>query len=153
VTITRADEPWADGDKLLRQADGVVIFLAEGARWAQMDPRRQEALAKLAARGGGIVGLHWGIGTKDAKPIERVLKVLGGCHGGPDRKYQVVEVETQVADPRHPIAAGIDPFKVRDEFYYRLKFVKSEGTVRPVLRVPIDGRPETVAWSWERPDG
>jgi hypothetical protein len=25
--------------------------------------------------------------------------------------------------------------------------------VRPILRVPIDGQSETVAWAWERPDG
>src|SRR5262249_19616150 len=46
---------------------------------------------------------------------------------------------------------GLNDFKVHDEFYYRLKFPK-DG-VRPILRVPIDGAAETVAWTWERPDG
>jgi type 1 glutamine amidotransferase len=153
LATARADEPWAHGPRLLQQADGVVIFLAEGAKWTQNDPRRREALAKLASRRGGIVALHWGIGTKDAKPIDPFLQLVGGCHGGPDRKYKVFEADAQVADSEHPIARGIKDFKVRDEFYYRLKFVKPEGAVRPVLRVAVDGRPETVAWSWQRPDG
>jgi type 1 glutamine amidotransferase len=153
VTVVRADEPWAEGPKILAAADGVVIFLAEGAKWARQDPRRQEALAKLAARGGGMVALHWGIGTKDKENIAPFLKLLGGCHGGPDRKYKVLETEARVADPRHPIAAGITSFKVRDEFYYRLKFVEPAGSIRPVLKVPIEGQEETVAWSWERRDG
>jgi type 1 glutamine amidotransferase len=152
VTV-RADGRWAEGPDLLQRADGVVLYLAEGARWIHSDPQRHEAFARLAARKGGLVALHWAIGTKDAEPIDGFVKLLGGCHGGPDRKYKVVEAEAVVADPRHPIATGVGNFRVRDEFYYRLKFVQPEGSVRPVLQVPLDGRNETVAWSWERPDG
>lgn len=153
VTTVRADEPWAEGDELLDRADGVVLYLAEGARWSQKNPKRAAALSRLAARGAGIVALHWAIGTKDAQPIEPFLKLLGGCHGGPDRKYKILETEIRVPSANHPITAGIRNFKVRDEFYYQLKFVKPEGSVRPVLQALIEGKPETVAWSWERPDG
>ncbi|MCI0465154.1 MAG: ThuA domain-containing protein, partial [Gemmataceae bacterium] len=138
VTIVRADNPWPEGPDLLQRADGVVFFLAEGARWMSQDPRRLEALGKLAARRGGLVGLHWAIGTRDAKPIDNCLKLLGGCHGGPDRKYQILETEAQVADPRHPITFGITPFRARDEFYYQLKFVRAAKRIQPVLQVPID---------------
>jgi type 1 glutamine amidotransferase len=153
VTTVSADEPWKEGPELMQRADGVVLFLAEGARWMHQDPKRLEALAKLAARGGGLVVLHWAMGTKDAKYIDGCLKLLGGCHGGPDRKYKVLETDAQIADPKHPLAAGIKDFRVKDEFYYQLKFVKAEESVKPVLRVTIDDKPETVAWSWERPDG
>ena len=138
---------------MLARSDGVVLFLSEGARWMNHDPKRREALAKMAARGGGIVALHWAMGTKDAKNIEGCLQLLGGCHGGPDRKYKVVDTDAAIADRKHPISTGIKDFHVRDEFYYRLKFVKGEKAVHPVMRVTIDDQPETVAWSWERPDG
>jgi type 1 glutamine amidotransferase len=153
VEVVRADGPWKEGPELLGRADGVVLFVAEGAKWIADDAKRRQAFRDLAARGGGIVALHWAIGTRDAKPIDGFLALVGGCHGGPDRKYTVIEAEVQVADPRHPVTSGIDPFRVRDEFYYRLKFVQPEGSIRPVLRVPIGGQPETVAWAWERPDG
>jgi hypothetical protein len=148
-----ADEPWREGPELLDKADGVVLYLAEGAKWLQNDRGRHEALKKLAARGGGIVALHWAIGTKDAKNIEGFVKLVGGCHGGPDRQYTVLQANATVADAKHPIATGIKNFGVRDEFYYKLKFVQPEGAVKPVLQVAIDGQVETVAWSWERPDG
>src|SRR5262249_49482120 len=61
--------------------------------------------------------------------------------------------EAKVADAKHPIAAGVGNFKVKDEFYYQLKFVKGDDGLKPILRVPIDGQDETVAWAWERPDG
>src|SRR5262245_7353942 len=38
ITTVRADEPWKEGPELLGRADGVVLFLAEGARWMQHDP-------------------------------------------------------------------------------------------------------------------
>ena len=152
ITTVRADEPWREGPELIARADGVVLFLSEGARWMNHDPKRRKALATMAKRGGGITVLHWGMGTKDAKNIDGCLQLLGGCHGGPDRKYKVVETEAAIADRKHPIAAGIKDFRVREEFYYRLKFIKTDKGIHPLLRVTIEGQPETVAWSWERPD-
>ena len=151
ILTLKADGRWPEGPELLDRADGAVLFLAEGAKWIAADPQRQQAFARLAARGGGLVALHWAIGTKDAQPIESFLQLLGGCHGGPDRKYKVVEEEVLVADAQHPIATGIQNFRVKDEFYYQLKFVQPAAGLRPVLRVKLDGQLETVAWSWERP--
>jgi hypothetical protein len=153
VMSLRADEPWKEGPELLARADGVVLFLAEGARWMEHDPKRKEALLKVAARGGSIVALHWAMGTKDAGPIENCVALLGGCHGGPDRKYKVLETDAHIVDAKHPIATGLRDFRVKDEFYYQLKFAKPEGSVKPILQVAIDGKKETVAWAWERPDG
>ena len=153
VTIVRADNPWKEGPELLAKADGVVLYLAEGAHWIAADTRRQEAFRKLAARGGGLVGLHWAIGTRDAEPIAGFLQLLGGCHGGPDRKYQVIETEVQIAARDHAICRGLDNFRVHEEFYYRLKFAKPLRSVQPLLRASLDGQMETVAWSWQRPEG
>ncbi len=153
VTVVSGDEPWTDGPGLISEADGIVIFLSEGARWCVADPRRHEALAQLAARGGGFVALHWALGTREAEPIAPFLQLFGGCHGGPDRKYQVIRTELRPAAPAHPIAAGITPLQLRDEFYYRLKFVDATPGIEPVLQATIDGQRETVAWAWQRPDG
>jgi trehalose utilization protein len=153
VRLEHADEPWAEGPARLAQADGCVLFLSEGAKWADADPRRYEALTRLAARGGGLVGLHWGIGAKDAEHIEPYLRLLGGCHGGPDRRYTVIETQWQAKDG-HPITTAVAPrLQVRDEFYFRLKFAQPADTIEPLIRVPIEGRDETVAWAWQRPDG
>lgn len=153
VTAVRADGAWKDGPGLIDRADGVVLFLSEGAKWASADAERYRALSRLAARGGGLAALHWALGTKDAGPVADFVKLQGGCHGGPDRKYRELEAAVEVADPDHPIAAGVRDFRVKDEFYYRLKFARPAGGVTPLLRVPIDGEKETVAWAWERPDG
>ena len=153
VKIVRADEPWTEGPDLIDQADGVVIFLSEGAKWASRDAKRLAALQRLAKRGGALVGLHWGVGTRDAKNIEAYVNLVGACHGGPDRKHKVVEADLRVVDKRHPITRGIEDLHVREELYYRLKTAKPAERVRPILKAKIDGRDEMVSWAWERPDG
>ncbi|MEX2111794.1 MAG: ThuA domain-containing protein [Pirellulales bacterium] len=153
VQFVNADEPWAEGPELLKAADGAVLFLAEGARWCQADPRRYDALAQLAARGGGLSVLHWGMGTRSAEPIQPFLKLFGACHGGPDRKYQVVDTDVRISDPAHPIARGLKDFRIRDEFYYQLKRVAPADGLHPLLDAMIDDRLQMVAWAYERPDG
>ena len=152
VMIVKAEGKWENGPELIERSDGIVIFLAEGAKWAQQDEKRFAALKRATKRGAGLVGLHWGIGCKDDKYIAEWLPLLGGCHGGADRKYQVLETDV-TPNPKSPVAAGLSPFRVKDEFYYRLKFVKPEGSVRPVVTAKIDGEEHPVAWTWERPDG
>jgi type 1 glutamine amidotransferase len=151
VRLVRADEPWREGPELLAEADGAVLFLSEGAKWLQ-SPERLKAFEQLARRKGGLAVLHWGMGTKEAKNIEAFMQLFGGCHGGPDRKYKVLATQATIAERQHPAVRGLADFKVRDEFYYKLKFVKDAG-LTPLVRVDIDGEPETVAWAWQRPDG
>ncbi len=151
VEIVLADDPWTDGPRQLAKADGVVLFLAQGAAWINSAPKRREAFEALAARGGGLTVLHWAMGTREAKHIEPFTALFGACHGGPDRKYKVLE--TDVAAMDHPIARGIGDFRLKDEFYYALKRTKDADKLQAVLRAQIDGNWEMVAWAWQRHDG
>lgn len=153
VVIVNADSPWSEGPDRLRQADVVVLFLSEGARWMNEDPRRYQAFAQLAQRKGGLIGLHWAVGTKDARNIDPFVKLLGACHGGPDRKHGVFETQLRPAPDSHPIARGIKPLQVKEEFYYALKRDNDAEGFSSILVADIQGQPETVAWAWTRPDG
>jgi type 1 glutamine amidotransferase len=153
VSLVKADEPWKEGPELINGCDGVVMFLSQGAKWCQADPRRMEALEKLAARGGGLSGLHWGIGSRDDADVPAYVRLMGGCHGGRDRKFKFLETDLRVADREHPIARGVADLRLRDEFYYQLKLVPSAERLVPLLKADIDGEAHTVSWCWERPDG
>ncbi len=152
LTVVDADEPWPEGPDLLKDADGVVLYLGQGGRWAENDPARQKALADLAARGGSIVALHWAIGSRDARYVPGHLARIGAVHGGPDRKYIITKRPYPVEVLRHPITSGVDDFDLRDEYYYRLKR-SQQGSVTPLFLVPIDGNAEMAAWAYDRPDG
>jgi type 1 glutamine amidotransferase len=153
TTLVSADEPYKEDPALLAKADGVVLFLSEGAAWLARDKDRLQAFRDLAKRRGGLVVLHWAMGTKDTANIAPFVELFGGCHGGPDRKYKVLSTEALLVDRMHPISRGLNHFKVRDEFYYQLKLYKSSAELLPLIQVEIDGKLETVAWALERPDG
>ena len=76
--------------------------------------------------------------------------------------------------PDHPIARGVSPFSIRDEWYYHMRFLDSMDGVTPILSaIPPEstrrrpdgdnsgnaavrqhtGMPEVVAWCRVRPDG
>jgi type 1 glutamine amidotransferase len=151
-TVVKADGAWKEGPELIERADAVVLFVSEGAKWLQLEPTRIEALQKLAKRGGGIVVLHWAMGCKDAKYIEPFVALAGGCHGGPDRKRGVFDTDVELADAKHPVLSGIQPFTIKEEFYYALKLAKPAERIKPLLRATIDGKQEMVCWAFERPD-
>src|SRR5262245_60275733 len=149
-TVLNADEPWADGPKLIDQADGIVMLVTQGAQWMQMEPQRHAALKRLAARGGAIVALHWSVGAKDAKYIQGQLDLLGATRGGPQRKYLVHSTELKRVVPEHPILRSVGDIKVHDEIYYALDRVPG---ILPLFTSRIEGKDEMAAWSWERAGG
>jgi type 1 glutamine amidotransferase len=151
ATLVNADDPWKDGPELLAKADGVVLFISEGAKWLSADEKRLTGFRAAAKRKVGLSVLHWGMGTKDAKNIDAFVELFGGCHGGPDRKYKVLKTDAFVkAEKRHPIQLGLSKFEVREEFYYTLKFPKDGVT--PILHAKIDGEDHVVAWAHTRKD-
>lgn len=151
VEIINADEPWTEGPEQLAKADGVVVFLSQGAAWLNKNEDRRKAFEALAARGGAVSVLHWGMGTKNADDIAPFTAIFGACHGGPDRKYKFLETDVAVGD--HIIADGIKDFRLNEEFYYALKTAKGAKNIEPVLKAQIDGNWEMVCWAWQRPDG
>ena len=150
--VVSADGEWADGPTLLDGADAVVLFVSQGAKWIQAEPRRLAAFQAMARRGGGFAVLHWGMGTKDAGDIPAFVDLFGGCHGGPDRRYKVLETRLEPSGS-HPILNGVDPVLVHEEFYYQLKFPKSADKHTPLMKAEIGSESYPVAWCWERPAG
>jgi hypothetical protein len=153
ISQAQADGDWPEGTELLAKADGVVLFVSEGAKWLNADPKRRAAFAELAKRGGGLAVIHWGMGTKNADNIDPFVSLFGACHGGPDRKYKFLETQVRVAAKDHPIAAGIEDFKIKEEFYYQLKRQPDAKDFTSLLTAEIDGAEHMVCWAWQRPDG
>ncbi len=94
------------------------------------------------------MAIHWGMGTREACSIEGYLKLFGGCHGGPDREFKVIQdAMARIADQDHPITTGIQDFWVSEEFYYRLKFMSGQQSIQSILTAHIDHQQETAAWA------
>jgi type 1 glutamine amidotransferase len=151
-TIVAGDEPWPEGPELIAKADAIVLSLGQGGRWIQADPKRLAAIEAFCRRGGGVVAIHWAIGAKDGKYITPFREIIGGIHGGADRKYILCPASLTVVGKEHPIMAGVTDLEIDDEWYYQLKFSPA-GKATPLYSAKIKGRNETVAWAYERADG
>jgi trehalose utilization protein len=103
-------------------------------------------LQALSDRGVGIVGLHYCVDGEPGLLNETLLKVIGGCYD----EAQSKNPEWTVKDPiigKHPVTNGVEPFELKDEVYYNLKF----GSVVPLLQaVPPEegGKAHVLAWAF-----
>lgn len=152
ISILEAGDDWPTDPAVLDDADGVVLFVSEGAKWIHSDDRRRELFARFAERGGGLVAYHWAIGSRTAEPVEGFVKLLGACHGGPDRKYKVLETTLRPVAKDHPITQGLETCRVKEEFYYKLKHEPVKGLTW-LMEADIDDAGQPVAWALERADG
>lgn len=158
---------------ILDDAASVVIFCT-GHGGHVLKPRLDEFDA-LMKKGVGVVMIHWATEAEKGKPGEKFLQWMGGfC----DLNWSVNPHWTpKFKDfPKHPICNGVQPFSLRDEWYYHMRFAKDLKGVTPILsdlpgpetlrrrdgarsgnptvrKAVAAGEKQHVAWAYQRPDG
>src|SRR6476620_427019 len=50
ITVVKAEGKWEQGPELIERADGIVLFVSEGAKWLQLEEKRFAAFQKAAKR-------------------------------------------------------------------------------------------------------
>src|SRR5436305_1959585 len=70
-------------------------------------------------------------------------------------RLRKVVPKARPASPRHPLCAGLTPYELREQYYYRIRFRERDPRLVPVLATPIpgEGEDQVVAWAVERPGG
>lgn len=163
-----ARDGWPKDESLFEIADSVVMYMdgRQGHPVVQKD--RLAKMDTLLKSGKGWVNLHYAV---DYLPQhgKTVLGWMGGYYE-PDWSFNPHWDAAIRSLPKHPIANGVKPFTLRDEWYYNMRFVDDMKGVTPILQaVPPDstrekapaavrqgigkGQLETLAWAYDRPDG
>lgn len=160
---------WPDDGAVLKDADAVVI----GSDAGKLIRQNLKSFKELTEAGTGVACIHYTLDVRKEPAEEAVLRAIGGFY---DTHWSVNPFWTAdfTSLPDHPIARGVEPFKIRDEWYYHMRFREDMEGVTPVLTaVPPDktrkgpdgphsgnphvrermGMPEHVGWAYERPDG
>ena len=112
-------------------------------------PQRWTQVEELLGRGVGVVAIHWSTGGDDGPSGEWWLERLGGWFSFSFSKFLVRDSRVRKVDSKHPICRGWSDFDFHDEYYTGLKFHRD---ARPLLVATIDGKEQTIAWTFERPD-
>jgi len=168
------DNGWPADPTAFDNADAILFFADGGGRHPVVQRNRLAEIAALAARGVGIAALHYAVEVPKEKGGEAFLAMLGGYF----ETHWSVNPHWTLADTRlaegHPIARGVQPFEITDEWYYHMRFREpADGLTEILTAVPPDstrerpdgphsnnptvragkGNRETLAWAYERPDG
>lgn len=171
---------WVSDESVLETADAVLIY-ADGGNGHPLlaAPERREKIQKLVDRGGSVMMMHYAVQCADLDKDQ-------GQSGDVFRDWIGGTYETNfscnpiwAADyekyPDHPICRGLKPFKIKDEWYFSIRFRKEMTGVKSLLvATPSDetrdgpyvhpkgpyshiqakkGEEETMMWCVERPDG
>lgn len=147
VSVTTNFDGFPEDLSLIDKADAVFLFCTGGNRhYAFQSPDRTQALQRAADRGAGMMFFHYCVEPGEQAGRKEMLDWIGGYF---ETHYSVnptwdAEFSTL---PTHPITRGVKPFKLRDEWYYNMRFREGMKGVTPILS-PVPG-PETLT----RPDG
>jgi type 1 glutamine amidotransferase len=164
VAPVMARDGWPKSPKTFEGAKSVVFYMDGGGGHPILQKEHQDVVQKLIDDGVGFVNLHYAVEYPKAKS-DHVLQWLGGYYetGFSTNPHWVADFKKL---PEHPIARGVKPFQIKDEWYFNIRFAPESKKVTPILTAtPPDnvrgtpdakthpGREEIVAWAFERDKG
>lgn len=168
VKATAHFDGWPSDPAALDEADTVVLISSGADRKRTQHPLlrgdRLDKLAKHMDRGCGLVVVHWATFVPNGKPGDRFLDWVGGYfdyQSGKDHprnwysRIKFAMAPIHLGTPDHPISRGVEPYVLRDEYYYRMRLREQAPKPDPILVAQIAGvdEPQTVGWALQRPDG
>jgi len=166
---------WPQDESVLDNAAAIVFYL-DGGGSDHLELVHASKMEQLIAKGTGIVNLHFSLEVDAKAGGDRFLKWIGGYF---EINWSVNPVwEASFASfPDHPVARGVKPFSILDEWYYHMRFpadmkgvtpilqaLPPESTLKqpdgthsnnPAVREAVITRKEmqTLAWAFERSEG
>jgi type 1 glutamine amidotransferase len=166
---------WPDDSAVLQGAAAVVIYSDGGPGHPALQDDRLQQLGALMKQGVGLACIHYAVEPTIEKGQQEFLDWIGGCFEI-NRSVNPIWVADFKTLPEHPIARGLKPFSMRDEWYFNMRFRDGLKGVKMILNAvpppetmdrhdgPHEGNPgvraavekgesQTVAWATERPDG
>ncbi len=162
---------WPSEPEALNDVDTLVVYADGGG--GNPIARHLKEIGQLMQRGVGLACIHYAVEVEKGTPGDDMKKWIGGYY----ELYWSVNPtwDAQFKQfPEHPVARGLTPFQIVDEWYYHMRFRTDMQSVTPILSaVPPDstreqpdgphsgnpavrarkGMAEHVAWACQRDDG
>jgi hypothetical protein len=165
---------WPDSEKAFEGADGIFLYADGGGGHPFLQGSRLGLIGDLMGRGVGLMCAHFAVEVPRERAGKQFQDWLGGYY---EHEFSCNPMWTPEFKelPDHPIARGVKPFAIRDEWYFNMRFRPGQKGVQSILTAtPSDavrdgpyvyprgpykhiqqakGRQESVMWAVERPDG
>jgi hypothetical protein len=163
-----------DDNAVFEGADAVFIYSDGGGNHLAVRPERLEFLRGLMKKGVGLGCAHYAVEVLPDKGGSEWKEWIGGHYENAFSCNPIWDADYKSL-PVHAITRGVKPFKTNDEWYFNMRFREGKAGVKDILvATPSDavrdgpyvhpkgpyphiqaakGRPETMMWAVERPDG
>jgi type 1 glutamine amidotransferase len=165
----------ADAATAFRDASAVVLYSDGGGGHPFLPSDRLQTLGELMDRGVGLALIHYAVEPTQERGQKEFMDWTGGCFEQHWSVNPFWEADFKTL-PKHPITRGVQPFKLRDEWYFHMRFRDGMKGVTPILtavpppetmkrpdgphsgnpavRAAVErGEPQHVAWAAQRPGG
>lgn len=115
---------WPQDESIFDGADAVIFYMDGGGRHeiVQEGGRRMELVDEWAKAGVGIGCMHYGVEIVPDQAGAEFKRWIGGHYEHMFSCNPMWEPEFGEL-PEHPITQGVKPFKVKDEWYFNMRFV------------------------------
>lgn len=166
---------WPKDSVAFNNVDAVILFCDGGPRHVALTDDHLGILSKVMGKGVGLGLLHYAVEPTKENGQTEFLGWIGGCfeiHWSVNPHWDANFKQI----PKHPVTRGVQPFTIRDEWYFNMRFVDGMKGVTPLLVATPDastmtrpddphagnpaaraavarGEAQTVAWAYERPNG
>jgi len=165
---------WPADESAFDNADAILFYMDGGANHPVIQGDRISIIDKLAEKGVGLGFAHYAVEVPAGKAGEAFKRWIGGHY---EHQFSVnpMWAPEYKSFPEHPVARGVKPFSVTDEWYFNMRWQEDTKTLTHILvdkpsddvrdgpyvhpRGPYDhikeagGRPETMMWTFERANG
>jgi hypothetical protein len=165
---------WPSDPTAFDNADAILFYMDGGAGHPVIQENHISVLDALAKKGVGLGFAHYAVEVPAGQGGEAFQRWIGGYY---EHKYSVNPMWSPDYQtfPNHPVSRGVKPFSVNDEWYFNMRWdEQAKGLTQILVDKPSDkvrngpyvypqgpyehiqaakGRPETMMWTFERPDG
>jgi len=123
---------WPKDESVLHDADAIIFYMDGGGghEAVQENGRRLKLIDQWAARGVGLGFMHFGVEVVPDQAGGEFKRWIGG-HYEHMHSCNPIWEPSFARFPEHEITRGVNPFTVKDEWYFNMRFVSDMAGNEP----------------------
>lgn len=131
LEIDRHEMGWVGDESTFSDADAVVCFSDGNKRHPVLAGEgRLTTMERLVGRGVGFGCIHFAVEVPKDTAGPQFREWIGGAYEHQWSCNPMWEAHFD-AFPAHPITRGVEPFSIRDEWYFNMRFTEGFGAEGP----------------------
>jgi hypothetical protein len=134
VDVQYALNGWPQNEAVFDSAAAVIFYMDGGARHEIVleDRKRLPKIEQWAKRGVGVGFMHFGVEVVPDQAGKEMKEWIGGHYEHMFSCNPIWEPEFSQF-PDHAITRGVKPFRIKDEWYFNMRFVSDLPGDKPAM--------------------